>query len=77
MAYNNLHITIIRNIFVSKLISMQVRTNAPKAKTVSVTVIAVATAMGLFHYQGLTDYVVWLLLGAYVLLLLGSLYRGL
>ncbi len=56
---------------------MQVRTNPPKAKTVSVTIIAVATAMGLFHYQGLTDYVVWLLLGAYILLLLGSLYRGL
>ncbi len=56
---------------------MQVRTNAPKAKTVSVTIIAVATAMGIFHFQGLTDYVVWLLLGAYILLLLGTLYKGL
>lgn len=56
---------------------MQVRTNAPKAKTLSVTVIAVAAAMGLFHFQGLTEHVVWLLLGAYVLLLLGSLYKGL
>lgn len=56
---------------------MQVRTNAPKAKTVSVTIIAVAAAMGLFHFQGLTDHVVWLLLGAYVLLLLGTLYKGL
>lgn len=56
---------------------MQVRTNPPKARTVSITIIAVASAMGIFHYQGLTDSVVWLLLGAYVLLLLGSLYRGL
>jgi hypothetical protein len=56
---------------------MLVRTNAPKAKTISVTIIAVAVALGLFHFQGLTDHVVWLLLGAYVLLLLGTLYRGL
>lgn len=56
---------------------MQVRTNAPKAKTLSITIIAVALAMGLFYYQGLTVHVVWLLLGAYVLLLLGTLYRGL
>lgn len=56
---------------------MQVRTNAPKAKTVSLSVIAVAAAMGLFHFQGLTDNVVWLLLGAYILLLLGTLYKGL
>ena len=56
---------------------MQVRANAPKSKTISITIIAVATAMGLFYYQGLTEHVVWLLLGAYVLLLLGTLYRGL
>lgn len=56
---------------------MQVRTNAPKARTISITIIAVAAAMGIFHYQGLNDSVVWILLGAYILLLLGSLYRGL
>ena len=56
---------------------MQVRTNAPKARTISITIIAVAAAMGLFHFQGLTENVVWLLLGAYVLLLLGCLYKGL
>lgn len=77
MIPNYLHITKNHNIFVLKLIIMQVRTNAPKAKTLSVTVIAVAAAMGLFHFQGLTEHVVWLLLGAYVLLLLGSLYKGL
>lgn len=74
---NYLHIIIIRNIFASKYTIMQIRTNAPKAKTLSITIIAVAAAMGIFHFQGLTDYVVWLLLGAYVLLLLGTLYRGL
>ena len=56
---------------------MQVRTNAPKARTVSITIIAVAAAMGMFYYQGLSEYVVWTLLGAYVILLLGSLYKGL
>lgn len=56
---------------------MQIRTNAPKAKTISITVIGVAVAMGIYHYQGLTDMVVWILLGAYILLLLGTLYRGL
>ena len=60
-----------------KINNMQVRTNPPKARTVSITIIAVAAAMGLFHYQGLTEQVVWLLLGAYVLLLLGTLYKGL
>lgn len=55
---------------------MQIRTNAPKAKTISLTIIAVAIAMGIFHYQGLSESVVWLLLGAYVLLLLGTLYKG-
>lgn len=56
---------------------MQVRTNPPKARTVSITIIAVASAMGLFHFQGLSENVIWILLGAYVLLLLGCLYKGL
>ena len=56
---------------------MQVRTNPPKANTVSITIIAVAVAMGMFYYQGLSEYVVWTLLGAYIFLLLGSLFRGL
>ena len=56
---------------------MQVRTNPPKARTLSITIIAVAAAMGIFHFQGLTENVVWLLLGAYILLLLGCLYKGL
>jgi len=56
---------------------MQIRTNAPKARTISITIIAVAIAMGIFHYQGVSEAVVWLLLGAYVLLLLGTLYKGL
>jgi len=56
---------------------MQVRTNPPKARTISITIIAVAAAMGLFHFQGLSENVVWILLGAYILLLLGCLYKGL
>ncbi len=53
---------------------MQVRNNASKAKTISITIIAVSAAMGIFHFQGLTDHMVWLLTGAYVLLLRGMLY---
>jgi len=49
---------------------MQVRTNPPKARTISITIIAVAAAMGMFHFQGLSENVVWILLGAYILLLL-------
>ena len=56
---------------------MQVRTNPPKARTVSITIIAVAIAMGIFHFQGLSEIVVWIMLGAYGLLLLGTLYKGL
>ncbi|MEE9440132.1 MAG: hypothetical protein V3V14_14090 [Saprospiraceae bacterium] len=56
---------------------MKVRTNAPTARTVALTIISVAVAMGLFHYRGLSDNVVWILLGAYCYLLLGSLYKGL
>ncbi|MDF1698729.1 MAG: hypothetical protein P1U56_22945 [Saprospiraceae bacterium] len=56
---------------------MQVRTNPPKARTLSITIIIVAIAMGLFYYQGVSEYVVWLLLSSYVLLMLGSLYKGL
>jgi len=56
---------------------MQVRTNPPKARTISITIIAVAVAMGMFYYEGLSESVVWILLGAYVLLLLGCLYKGL
>jgi hypothetical protein len=55
---------------------MQVRTNPPKAQTVSITIIAVAVAMGMFYYQGSSEYVVWTLLSAYLILLLGSLYKG-
>ena len=56
---------------------MQIRTNPPKARTISITIIAVAAAMGLFHFQGLSDNVVWIMLGAYVYLMLGCLYKGL
>jgi len=57
--------------------TMQVRTNAPKARTISLTIIGVAAAMGTYHYLGLRDEVVWILLASYTLLLLGSLYKGL
>gem|GEM_PF-5552915 len=56
---------------------MQVRTNAPKARTISLTIIGIAAAMGTYHFLGLRDEVVWILLASYTLLLLGTLYKGL